>query len=433
MSLAYFLARRIHFSQEDENQRVSPPAIRIAIAGIAIGLAVMILSVAIVVGFKQEIREKAIGFGAHMQIQALTANTTYETLPITISDSILLTIQAQKDVQSVQPFATKPAIFKTEEDFLSAAIKGLGADADRSFFERHLVEGKLPECEEWGNAESLASREVVISRIIAEKLRLQVGDDLPTYFIKSDQNNEFALGSEKNSVRSRRLQVVGIYETHFEEYDSQIVLGDLQLLQEVSGWNRNQASGIEIRLKDFDRLQNAFLIIYNVIAPIADREGDNYYLRTIEQINPQIFSWLELLDTNVWIILALIAAVAAFTMISGLLIIILERTQMIGILKALGYDNGELRKLFIYVATFLIGKGLLWGNIIGITLCLIQLWWHPITLDPQNYYMQWVPIALNPWHIIGLNLATIFITLLVLLGPSAIVAKISPSKVMLTE
>ena len=432
MSLSYFLARRIHFHPGDSGQRVSPPVIRIAIAGIAIGLAVMIVSVAIVIGFKQEVREKVIGFGAHMQLQAMTANTTFETHPIDISDSLLITIQGVEGIERLHPFATKPAILKTEEDFLSIAIKGVTAETDLSFFARHLEEGEMPQLTSWSAdpEETLPSRQIVISRLIANRLKLDVGDEISTYFIRSNRSNEFSLGSEKHSVRSRKLQISGIYATHFDEYDKQMIVGDLRLLQELSGWYTTQASGVEIYVKDFDRLQEIYANAYDSIGDYADRNHAAYYLRTIEQINPQIFSWLDLLDTNVWVILLLIAIVAAFTMISGLLIIILERTQMIGILKALGFDNRGLQRMFLYVSLFLIGKGLLWGNLCGIGLCLLQKHFHLIALDPHNYYLEQVPIALNLWHVLLLNIGTISITMLVLLAPTAIVAKIQPSKVM---
>jgi lipoprotein-releasing system permease protein len=222
--------------------------------------------------------------------------------------------------------------------------------------------------------------------------------------------------------------VAGLYESHFDEYDRQIIAADLRLLQEVSGWQPDEVSGLELRLEDFDRLDEAYTLAADSLTAYAEREEEAYYLRTVRQMNPQNFGWLDLLDTNVWVILILIGCVAAFTMISGLLIIILERTRMIGILKALGYDNGGLRRVFLYVALFLTAKGLLWGNAIGLLLCWVQSRWHLIALDPENYYLEWVPIALRPWHVVGLNVATVLLVLLVLIGPSAIIAKISPTK-----
>lgn len=432
MSLAYFIARRIHFAREAEaSQRVSPPAIRIAVAGIAIGLAVMILSVAIVVGFKQEVRRKVIDFGAHMQVQALTANTTYETQPIRVEDSLVAMLRALPGMHSVQRFATKPALLKTDGDFLAVAVKGIDNSRGREdFFSLYLKEGEglFPDSTAVEDEEALPENTVLLSRKIAERMRLGVGDEVQLYFIRTEGGDEFAWGSGAASVKSRRVRVAGLYESHFDEYDRQIIAADLRLLQEVSGWQPDEVSGLELRLEDFDRLDEAYALAADSLTAYAEREEEAYYLRTVRQMNPQIFGWLDLLDTNVWVILILIGCVAAFTMISGLLIIILERTRMIGILKALGYDNGGLRRVFLYVALFLTAKGLLWGNAIGLLLCWVQSRRHLIALDPENYYLEWVPIALRPWHVVGLNVATVLLVLLVLIGPSAIIAKISPTK-----
>jgi lipoprotein-releasing system permease protein len=444
VSLAYFIARRIHFSREaDASQRVSPPAIRIAIAGIAIGLAVMILSVAIVVGFKQEVRRKVIDFGAHMQVQALTANTTYETTPIAVSDTLMALLRSVPGVRSVQPFATKPALIKTADDFLAVAVKGITADrGEEDFFTTYLREGSplfAPADDEEGEAdadpddaadevEAAPLSTVLLSRTIADRLHLSVGQTVWLYFVRTEAGNEFAWGSAAASVKSRRVTVSGIYESHFDEYDRQIIAADLRLLQQVGEWHPDEVSGLEIRVDDFDRLDDTYLRTAEVLEDYADSHGEMYYLRTVQQMNPQIFGWLDLLDTNVWVILILIASVAAFTMISGLLIIILERTRMIGILKALGYDNGGLRRVFLYMALFLTGKGLIWGNVVGLLLCYVQSRWHLIRLDPENYYLEWVPIALQPWHVAGINVATVVLTLLVLIAPSSIIAKISPTK-----
>lgn len=435
MSLAYFIAHRIHFSRiRDAGQRVSPPAVRIAIAGIAIGLAVMILSVAIVIGFKQEIRAKAIGFGAHMQVQAFTANRTYETEPITLSDTLWTVLRQVPDIRSVHPFATKPAILKTDEDFLAVTFKGILTEKEGgTFFRKHLKTGAVPSYEAWGESENPPSAGIVISQIVADKLHLNIGDEVAAYFVKMEPADPFSYGNMPTSVRSRRLRIEGIYESHFNEYDRQFIAADLHLLQAVSGWPADAASGIEIELSDFSRLDKAYTDTFDALSGYADATGENYYLRTVEQINPQLFSWLALLDTNVWVILILIATVAAFTMISGLLIIILERTNMIGVLKALGYDNNGLQRVFLYIALFLTGKGLLWGNIAGLLLCFIQHQWHLLRLDPQNYYLEWVPIALSPLHLILLNLGTVALTLLVLLAPSALVARIRPTQAIQAE
>lgn len=407
MSIAWFLAKRIHFAKGDDTQRVSPPAIRIAIAGIAIGVAVMLVTVAIVVGFKQEIRQKVINFNGHIQLQAFVSNSTYELPPIAITDSVLDVLDSQPYIDSIEPFVTKPAVLKTDSDFLSIVVKGALTD-------------------------TIGPRDLVLSRTIANKLKLDVGDDVSAFFVQSDlEGDPFALGAENTKVKIRKLTVTGIYETHFSEMDQQMVMGNVELLQQVSGWDEDMFSAVSLTLTDFDLLDDA---CYDLNAQqLYDANNVPLYAQTIEQLNPQVFSWLELLDTNVWVILILIAVVAAFTMISGLLIIILERTQMIGILKAQGLDNRRLRSVFLWVALFLTAQGMLWGNLFGLGLCFIQQRWHLIALDPANYYLEWVPIHLSWPMVLLVNIGTLIITLLVLIAPSALVAKISPTRAIQSE
>lgn len=407
MSLAYFIAKRIHFSKGDDTQRVSPPAIRIAIAGIAIGVAVMLVTVAIVVGFKQEVRQKVIDFSGHIQLQAFVSNSTFELPPICIDDSMYQAIGDLPLVTHAEPFVTKPAMLKTDQDFLSVVIKGT-RDGD------------------------IDLRGVALSRTIADQLQLGVGDEVTAFFVQSDMDGDpFALGAENTKVKMRRLTVDSIFESHFSEIDRQMILGNVELLQQASGWDEDMYSAVQLNISDFDLLADA---CYEAnTSRLIDREGVPIFAQSIEQLNPQVFSWLALLDTNVWVILILIAVVAAFTMISGLLIIILERTQMIGILKAQGLDNGRLRRVFLWVALFLTGKGMLWGNVIGLGLCLAQQHWHLFALDPTTYYLEWVPIHLSWSMVILVNVGTIIITLLVLLAPSALVSKISPTKAIQSE
>lgn len=412
MSLPFLLAKRIHFAKGGDTQRVSPPAIRIAIAGIAIGVAVMLVTVAIVVGFKEEVRQKVIDFSGHLELQALVANTTYELPPICVNDTMISQLSQLPGVTSVEPFMTKPAVLKTDDDFLSIVMKGIAID----------------ESGETG----LGEREISVSRNIADKLKLQVGDEVTAYFVQSGlEADPFALGAENTSIKARRLTVADVYETHFSEIDEQMVIGAMPLLQQVSGWDDDMVSAVSIKIEDFDRLYDTYYDINDL--RLADRLGVPLYAQTIEQLNPQVFSWLELLDTNVWVILILIAVVAAFTMISGLLIIILERTQMIGILKAQGLDNARLRRTFVWVALFLTGQGMLWGNGIGLTLCFVQRQWHLFGLDPHTYYLEWVPIHLTWPMVLLINAGTLLITWLVLLGPSALVAHISPTRAIQSE
>ena len=426
MSIAYFLAKRIHFSKGDDSQRVSPPAIRIAISGVAIGVAVMLITVAIVVGFKEEVRQKVIDFSGHLQMQAFVSNSTYELPPVCVSDTMLSFVKRVAEVEHVERFVTKPAVIKTDDDFLSVVVKGREGTPSIPLLRGKTGEGETSSEEEW------SEREVALSKTIADKLKLNVGDQATFYFVQADKDADpFALGAENTKVKVRKLTVRDIFETHFSEIDQQMVLGSMALLQQVSGWDDDMYSAVSLTLKDFDQMDDAAWLINQL--NLVDRQGVQVYVQTIEELNPTVFAWLALLDTNVWVILILIAVVAAFTMISGLLIIILERTQMIGILKAQGMDNRTLRKVFLWVALFLTGKGILWGNLIGLAFCLVQWKWHIISLDPANYYLEWVPIHLTLPMFILINVGTIIITLLVLIGPSALVARIAPTKAIQSE
>ena len=442
MSIAYFLAKRIHFSKGDDSQRVSPPAIRIAISGVAIGVAVMLITVAIVVGFKEEVRQKVIDFSGHLQMQAFVSNSTYELPPVCVSDTMLSFVKRVAEVEHVERFVTKPAVIKTDDDFLSVVVKGTeegskglrGLKGSRGSRGLKGSEGsENSENSEDSEEESeWSEREVALSKTIADKLKLKVGDQATFYFVQADKDADpFALGAENTKVKVRKLTVRDIFETHFSEIDQQMVLGSMALLQQVSGWDDDMYSAVSLTLKDFDQMDDAAWLINQL--NLVDRQGVQVYVQTIEELNPTVFAWLALLDTNVWVILILIAVVAAFTMISGLLIIILERTQMIGILKAQGMDNRTLRKVFLWVALFLTGKGILWGNLIGLAFCLVQWKWHIISLDPANYYLEWVPIHLTLPMFILINVGTIIITLLVLIGPSALVARIAPTKAIQSE
>ena len=410
LNVELFLAKKIHFSRNKSEKKISRPAVRIATAGIAIGLAVMLVSVAIVVGFKKEIRNKVVGFGAHIQITNLDANVTFETSPIVVSDALLASIAALPDVKHVQRFATKPGIVKTEAYFEGIVLKGIDNDFDWDFFRQNMVEGDVLTF-----PDSAASNGIIISRELSQKLQLGLGDNFVTYFIQE-------------RVRARRFIIEGIYHTNLSEYDNLFVLADIRHVQRLNQWEEDEISGVEILLHDFRRLERAADDVFFMVANRTDRHGSLYYVQTIKSINPQIFGWLDLLDMNVWVILTLMLAVAGFNMISGLLIIILEKTNMIGILKSMGASNWSIRKVFLYQSFFLIGKGMIWGNIIGLSFCFIQYTTGVITLDPETYYISEVPISLSFWAWFALNVSTLVISLLMLVGPSYLISKISPAK-----
>lgn len=409
MNFELFIAKRIYFSKEGDRQ-ATPPVVRIAMVGIALGLAVMILSVAIVIGFKKEIRNKVIGFGSHIQITNFDNNTSYESTPIAVSDTLMEHLKSFPRITHVESFATKPGILKTDTDFQGIVLKGVDKDYDWTFFRNNLKEGELPDF-----SGGKSSTDVLISRYLANLLGLSVRDSFLTYFVQED-------------VRARKFRITGIYETGFVDYDKIFVLADIRQIRRLNGWASDEVSGLELQVDEYDNLDQVAEDLYFDIAERQDRNGNTYYTRSIKEMNPMIFDWLDVQDINVVVILVLILAVAGFTMISGLLIIILERTNMIGILKALGENNTSIRKIFLYISFFLIGKGMIWGNVIGIVLCLAQSCFHIVKLDPSVYYLDAVPIDLNLFSLALLNLGTLAAAMLMMLGPSFLITKIHPAK-----
>ena len=413
MSLEYFIAKRIHFQQGKKN--VSRPAVRIATIGIALGLAVMLISVAVVIGFKNEIRNKTIGFGGHIQISNFDNNNTFETNPIKVDKTLMSKITAIDGVKHVQRFATKPGIIKTDTEFQGVVIKGIDKGFNWDFFKSNLVDGNVLDV-----SGAAPGNQVVLSKYLANLLGLKLGDSFYTYFIQE-------------KVRARKFKIVGIYSTNFIEYDKLFILADMRQVQALNDWSPDSFSGLEILVNDFNRIDELGDKVYDVTANKFNKEGNAYTTQTIKQLNPQIFSWLSLLDMNVWVILILMLAVAGFNMISGLLILILERTNMIGILKSMGATNWSVRKIFLYHSAFLIGKGMLWGNVIGLSLCAIQYFTGVIPLDPQSYYVATVPVSFNWLYILLLNIGTLAASLLMMIGPSYLITKINPAKIIRYE
>ncbi|MCD8178278.1 MAG: ABC transporter permease [Tannerellaceae bacterium] len=409
MNLELFIARRIHFNKEGDRQ-VTPPAVKLAIIGIALGLAVMILSVAIITGFKKEVRNKVIGFGSHIQISNFDSNTSYETIPVTISDTLLQELKDYPGIRHVESFATKPGILKTDNDFEGIVLKGVDTDYDWSFFRTNLVEGDILTIDPEKN-----STDVIISRYLSDRVNLKIGESFLTYFIQDE-------------VRARKFTVTGIYDTGFLDYDKIFVIADIKQVRRLNGWESDEASGLEILVDNYNELDELTYELYVYMSEKQDRHRNGFYVESIKDMNPMIFNWLDVLDLNVIVILILIMAVAGFTMISGLLILILERINMIGILKAMGENNLSIRKIFLYISFFLIGKGMIWGNIIGITCCLVQSHFKLISLDPSVYYLDAVPIDLNILSLILLNIGTLTASLLMMLAPSYLITRIDPVK-----
>jgi lipoprotein-releasing system permease protein len=414
MPVELFIARRI-YKNNGESRNISPPAIRVAIASIAIGLAIMILAVAVIVGFKKEIRDKVVGFGSHIQITNFEMNHTYELKPIAVSDSLTDYLQNRFNVQRVERFATKPGIIKTDEDFQGVVLKGVDEHYNWDFFRSNLIAGTTLEI----RADS-SMLYVIISQTIADKLHLKLDDSFTAYFVQ-------------DPVRARRFTIKGIYQTYFSDYDKMFVIADIKQIRRLNQWDDDMVSGLEIYVNDYNRLDITAESLYYELQMQKDRLGNSFFTQSVKQIKPEIFDWLSVLDVNVIIIITLMLVVAGFSMISGLLIIIVERANMIGVLKALGQDNKSIRKIFLYLSAFLIGRGLLWGNIIAASLCLIQRYFGIAKLNPEVYYLTKVPVDFSILSVVLINLGTLLVTLAMLIGPSYMVANISPAKTIRFE
>lgn len=415
MNFPLYIARRIYNDQGDKH-KVSRPVIRIATLGVAIGLAVMIISVSVVFGFKHTIRDKVIGFGSHITVGDFTTLQGNDQYPIEMGDSMMKVLKSIKGVDKVQRYAIKQGILKTDSDFLGVMFKGVAQEYDTTFMHKNMVEGHFPVF-----SDQASKQQIVISKMIADQLHLHAGDRIFAYFFSNDQ------------VRPRRYAIAGVYQTNLTMFDKVMCFTDLYSAVKLNGWESDQASGAELTVKDFSRLDEVEDILTHRVNRSVDRYGTTYSSTTIQENYPQIFSWLDLLDLNVWIILALMVCVAGFTMISGLLIIILERTNMIGVLKALGAKNKTVRHTFLWFAVFIIGKGMLIGNLIGIGLILIQQFTGIIKLDPTTYYVSTVPVELIIPIILLINIATLIVSIFVLIAPSYLISHIHPAKSMRYE
>ena len=409
-----FIARRLYKSEQG-SRSVSRPAVLIAQIGVALGLAVMLVTIAVSFGFKHEVREKAVGFSSHIHISNYESGQSHEALPVAADSALLGRLAAIPSVEHVQRYAAKPGVFRTDNDFIGYILKGVGEDYDLSFYAQYLKEGVLPQF-----SDSVASGNILISRVIADKLQLGVGDKVDSYFLQG-------------TMRARRYTVAGIYETGFNEYDRLFVIADLKAVQALNRWEPDQVTGVEVALTDFSKVEDMNWELGTMLDRTEDKYGNQYLVQSVTDINPGLFAWLDVLDMNVWLILALMIGVAGFTMISGLLILIIERTQFIGILKALGASNASVRKAFLYLAMLIIGKGMLWGNIVGLGLCAVQKFTGLIPLDPANYYLDRVPIEFNWLFILAVNVVMFVLSVLILIVPSHLISRIYPTKAMRFE
>lgn len=415
MNFSFFIAHKL-YKDKSGRQHVSRPAITIATAGVAIGLVVMLLSVFVVLGFKHTIRDKVIGFGSHIQVTNFMTQMSSDQAPIAMNDSTMKVIGGIEGVKHVERFAYKQGILKTDSDFLGVMFEGVAQEYDTTFIHQNMVAGSIPKF-----SDSQSGNHILISRNIADKLKVNAGDRIFAYFI------------DENGVRMRRFTIQGIYQTNLSQYDQVMCFADLYTTVKLNAWQPDQVSGAAITVNDFKQLDEVESRFVEKINRTEDRYGETYATQTIRDINPQIFSWLDLLDMNVWIILVLMVSVAGVTMISGLLIIILERTTMIGVLKALGTRNKTIRHIFLWFAAFIIGRALLIGNAIALGMALLQQWTGIIKLNPATYYVSTVPVEINIPLLIILNVATLLISLFVLIAPSYLISHIHPAKSMRYE
>ena len=404
-----FLARRL-YGRDEGVKGGSRPAIIIATAGIAVGLMVMILTMSVTRGFKCQIRDKVMGFSQH-----ITVTNTYVGMgiiedPVTCTDSAFKALSNLELVERVQPFVNKPCIVRTDEAFHGFMLKGIDANYDRTFLNQYMLEGGFPELQD-----SLGSNWIILSRTIADMLGLEVGSKADVYFMQ-------------NQVRIRRLTVTGIYETGFLEYDRMFGVSELALLQRLNEWTPDEYTGLEIRLKDYQRIDDGYSQVRGVMNELESINDEDYLVQTMYDTHSGLFAWLDVLDLNVWIILALMLGIAGFTMISGLLIIIFERTATIGTLKSMGASNSTVRKVFLRLASYIIIKGMAIGNVVGIVICFVQQWFHIIPLDPANYYLDSVPMQIGLGWLIILNVVMFILSMLMMLIPSAVITRIVPSK-----
>lgn len=411
MNLEYFIAKRLITAKEYKSS-ISAPIIKIAIAAIAIGMVMMIISVATGIGLQQKIREKVSAFNGHIVISNYDNNQSEATLtPISKNQKFYPKFNSVAGISHIQAVATKAGIIRTEKAFEGIIFKGVGTDYQWDNIQEYLVAGHLP------NLSSQLNSEVVISQFLADRLELKVGDAFNTFFIKENQNQ---------LPNIRRLKITGIFNSGFQEFDATYIIGDIRHVQRMNKWSPNQIGAFEIFVQDFDQIQSLGEEVYQ-------QTPSNLDAKTIIEKYSYIFDWLLLFDFNIIIILGVMILVATINMVVALLVLILERTQMIGILKALGASNWSVRKIFLYNAFYLILRGLLWGNCIGIGVLLIQKYFGIIQLNPENYYVNQAPVYFNLGYIAALNLLTVGVCFLVLLIPSYIITKISPIKAIRYE
>lgn len=405
----WFVAKRL-FAAGGSSGRASRLATGIATAGVAIGLMVMLVSVAIVLGFQREVQDKVLGFGAHIKVMNFRSLGRQELSPIVVDDSVVARLQQLPNVASVARFCTKPGMLKTEANFRGIAIQGIGQDYDRSFIESHIISGEMP----W-LTDSVSSGKLVISKAMAREMQVEVGQTIYAYFFEQ-------------TVRARKFTVAAIYQTNLTDFDRNFAYTDLFTVHRLLGWDAQQFGGAELRLKDFERLGETMTDVVDAVNHRQDAYGEYYSCLSIRQEHPQIFDWLKLLDMDIVVILILMICISIFTAVSGLLIIILERTNFIGIMKALGARNRQVRHVFLGLASLIILRGIVLGNLLAFALIFVQKQFGLLTLDPEVYYVEAVPVMVNWWWVLAIDVGTLVLSALAMTVPSLVISHISPAK-----
>jgi lipoprotein-releasing system permease protein len=408
LNFEYFISRNISPNKADNYAR---PVIVISYTSIALGLALMIISVSVVIGFKRSISDKIIGFTSHLQIIPFDNNASMEERPINVDHKLYSALEHNPHVTHIQFTSRKAAVIKTDEQIQGVVLKGIGPDYDLDFLGSSLTEGDLPEVQHQKRTD-----DVLISERLANRLEVGVGDDLRAWFVTG----------ESTQARGRKFTVSGLFNTSLEDFDNIFLIGDIRHVQKLNDWEESQVGSIELMVDDPELMNDIRFELYRSI-PF------NLQILTVIDQYPQIFNWLALLDTNVIVILTLLIIVAAITMVSTLLIIIIERTNMVGLLKALGADNRSIRKIFLYKATEIIVRGMVWGNLIGVGFYLLQEYTQLIKLPPEDYYVAFVPVELNLLYLLLLNVGTLLVCLLMLLAPSYYITRIQPARALRYE
>ncbi len=415
MNFPFFIAQHIYRNKSDK-ESFARPAIVIAMAGIAVGIVVILLSLAIVLGFKKEVSGKVVGFNSHIQVLSPNLNVNNEVMPISADNEFIDVLKHTPDIKQYQFFASKTGLVKTDEDFKGVQIKGIGEDYNTGFLKKYLIKGTIP----FFSADS-ASNKLLISQINAEELKLDVDDKVLVYFFDSNNSN----------VRARKFVVSGIYNTHLEEYDNQICVTDIYTVRKLNNWKKSESTGVEIQLNNDENINYSLdYLIENVNHNYSDDYNSGRAAYSMYDLSPAIFSWLDILDMNVVMILVLMLVIGAFTVMAGLLIVMLDRIQMIGILKALGCPNLIIRRIFTDFAIMMVGKAIIVGDILGIGLCYIQQIFSLVKLDPSTYYIDNVPIDINWLYVLLVNVGVVVVTSIIIFGSSFFMKIKEPARTM---